>query len=390
MRLPGLLIASVALAGCAAPTVHLKMTVPARTRIVGVRGVAVAGFSAESLDGTYASADGGSWSRRPVGKKDLDSVALTVKNDLMGTLAETPHYNLIDMEGMESIYRMEDLAGLVGKPTFKPGDVDALIFGRVWVGYLEADGTKHEKQTLEHWNYRGQQPQLVSQREILVQSAYKQASAVLVVQYTMVRLQPRLEIVLVHTSIESLRQDEGGGIRVSKTRGGPLGLLTGGIGAMGGGGRKEGKTETAGEKPSGGTVPLALESFTYLAHEACRDFVESISPTTKEYDLELADGDEEALVLIRANAYREASRKLSERVKGLYKNPTDVAADYFNLGIAYEAQGPAWYLDAIEAYRKAVENDPEKEFYATGLGRIARLLEGTSLLELQRSEREGR
>ncbi|MBI2921138.1 MAG: hypothetical protein HYY18_08650 [Planctomycetes bacterium] len=393
MRLLTVAVAALALAGCAAETVKLKVVVPAKTRIVGVRGVAIGGFKVENIDAAVVSAQGGGWNGRKLPQRDLDAIGDGAKADLMNALAETPYYTIVDLEGMEKLYDMNDLAGLVGKPTFKPGAVDALIFGRIWVGYLEADGIKHEKQTLEHWNYRGQQAQLLRSWEELVQSNYKTSSAVLIAQYTAVRLQPRLEVMLVTTSIQSLRQDEGGGVVVRTTRGGPLGALMA-LGGLGGGGRKEGKTESKGEKPGGGTVPLALEAFSWLSHEGSREFVGSISPTTTEYEIEIAKGDETSINLIKAGAYREASRRLREIVKGVkpgsvtYKEEKDRAGDLFNLGLAYEAQGPGYFQDAILHYRKSVEADPETIMYASGLGRIARLIEGTSLLELQKAERE--
>lgn len=383
-------IAAALLAGCAAPTVRLKVTVPAKTRIVGVRGVAVGGFKAENLDAWQADAEGNGWNRHRLPASDLSAIADGVKNDLLGKLAETPFYSVMDLEGQEKIYDMDGLAGLVGKPSFKPGAVDALIFGRCWVGYLEADGERHEKVTLEDWDYRGQVPRMTQSREELVSSDYKTASAVLIVQYTAIRFRPRLEILFVTTTVQSLRQDEGGGVVISRTRGGPIGML---MGALGGGGKREGKTETTGSKPAGGTVPLALEVFSYLSHEAAEGFVEQISPTTNEIEIEIADGDATAANLIRAGAYREASRLLRLVTEGArpgtkkYSKPEDKAADLYNLGLAWEAQGPAYYEDAILAYRKSVEADPETLLYASGLGRIARLLEGTSVIEMQKEGR---
>ncbi len=384
------IVAAALFCGCAAPSVKLKVTVPAKTRIIGVRGVAVGGFKAENLDAWQANADGNGWNKHRLPQSDLQAISDGVKNDLLGKLAETPFYSVMDLEGQEKIYDMDGLAGLVGKPTFKPGTVDALIFGRCWVGYLEADGEKHEKVTLEDWDYRGQTPRITQSREELVTSDYKTASAVLIVQYTAVRFRPRLEILFVTTTVQSLRQDEGGGIVISRTRGGPLGAI---MGVLGGGGKREGKTESTGTKPAGGTVPLALEAFSYLSHEAATGFVEQISPTTTEIEIEIADGDKTSSNLIRAGAYREASRHLRSITEGgkqgtkKYSKPEDKAADLYNLGLAWEAQGPAYYEDAILAYRKSVEADPETILYASGLGRIARLLEGTNLIEMQKGAR---
>ena len=382
------LLSAAMLCGCAVDSVKLRVTVPAKTRIVGVRGVAVGGFKAENLDAWQANAEGAGWNRHRLPGSDLRAISDGVKNDLLGKLAETPFYSVMDLEGQEKIFDMDGLAGLVGQPTFKPGTVDALIFGRCWVGYLEADGVKHEKVTLEDWDYRGQEARITASREELVASDYKTASAVLVVQYTAVRFRPRLEILFVTTTVQSLRQDEGGGIVISKTRGGAFGLG----GGFGGGGR-EGKSESTGSKPAGGTVPLALEVFSYLSHEAANGFVEQISPTTTEIEIEVADGDKTAANLIRAGAYREASRLLRQITQNqkqgtrAYKKAEDRAPDLYNLGLAWEAQGPAYYEDAIIAYRKAVESDPETVFFASGLGRIARLLEGTNLIELQKGAR---
>ncbi|MEK7469785.1 MAG: tetratricopeptide repeat protein [Planctomycetota bacterium] len=383
------MICGALLCGCAAPTLTLRVTVPAKTRIVGVRGVAVGGFKAENLDAWQANAEGAGWNKHRLPESDLRAISDGVKNDLLGKLAETPFYSVMDLEGQEKIFDMDGLAGLVGQPTFKPGTVDALIFGRCWVGYLEADGVKHEKVTLEDWDYRSQVPRITASREELVTSDYKTASAVLVVQYTAVRFHPRLEILFVTTTVQSLRQDEGGGIVINKTRGGPLGML----GMLGGGGSREGKSESSGSKPAGGTVPLALEVFSYLSHEAANGFVEQISPTTREVQIELAEGDKTAANLIRAGAYREASRLLrqitEDKKKGTlaYKKVEDRAPDLYNLGLSWEAQGPAFYEDAIVAYRKAVEADPETVFFASGLGRIARLMEGTNLIEMQKGAR---
>ncbi|MCE9582715.1 MAG: hypothetical protein K8T20_09500 [Planctomycetes bacterium] len=379
----------VLLCGCAAETVSLKVTVPAKTKIVGVRGVAVGGFKAENMDAWQANAEGAGWNKHRLPGSELRAISDGVKNDLLGKLAETPFYSVVDLEGQDKIYDMDGLAGLVGKPTFKPGVVDALIFGRCWVGYLEADGEKREKVTLEDWDYRGKAPRIMTSREEMVTSDYKTASAVLVVQYTAVRFRPRLEILFVTTTVQSLRQDEGGGIVESTTRGGVLGILN----AFGGSGKQEGKTETKGTKPSGGTVPLALEAFSYLSHEAANAFVEQISPTTTEIQVEIADGDKTSGNLIRAGAYVEASRRLRMITQGgkegtkKYSKPEDKAPDLYNLGLAFEAQGPAFYEDAVLAYRKAVEADTEKELFASGLGRIARLLEGTNLIEMQKGAR---
>jgi hypothetical protein len=379
--------ALVALAGCAAERVKLRVVVPSKTKVVGVKGIAIGGFKAENLDAWRAeSGGGGGWSRSRLPDGELSAIAAGVKNDLMGALAETPHYAIVDIEGMDAIYDMDDLAGLVGKPTFKPGEVDALVFGRCWVGYLEAGGERIEKHTLEHWTYRQNPAQLVGAREELVRSDYRTASAVLVVQYTAIRIKPRLEILFVTTTAQSLRQDEGGGVVVSTTRGG-LGFLMG----LGRGGASEGKTETAGGKPAGGTVPLPLEAFSYLSHEAAIAFVEQISPTTAEYELEIADGDETAQNLLKAGAYREASRRLAEITKGSkpgtvkYRTEKDRAPDLFNLGLAYEAQGPLYYEDAVLAYKQAVEADPEEAEYATGLGRIESFIEGRMAIEAGRA-----
>lgn len=380
-------LAALLLCGCAAESVKLRVTVPAKTRVVGVRGVAVGGFQGENLDAWHHSADRGNWRHNRLPDSDVKAIADGVKNDLLGKLAETPFYNVVDMEGQEKVYDMDGLAGLVGKPTFKPGAVDALIFGRCWVGYLEADGEKNEKVTLEDWNYRGQVPRITRSEEVLVTSDYKTASAVLIVQYTCVRFRPRLEILFVTTTMQSLRQDEGGGIVVSTTRGGPLGMITGILGA---GGKKEGKTETKGTKPAGGTVPLALEAFSYLSHEAATGFVEQISPTTQEVEIEIAEGDVTSGNLIRAGAYREASSRLRKVTQNTipgtkkYSKDEDRAADFYNLGLAWEAQGPAYYEDAILAYKQAIGYDPQTLLYASGLGRIARLLEGSSIIEAQK------
>ncbi|NUN47619.1 MAG: hypothetical protein HUU15_02150 [Candidatus Brocadiae bacterium] len=389
-----MVLAAVATAGCASPRVSLTVVVPAKTRVVGVRGIAVGGFKAENLDVWAADAHGAAWNRREFPRSELAAISDGVKNDLLNSLAETPFYSIVDIEGMDRIYDMDGLAGLVGKPTFKPGAVDALLFGRCWVGYLEVSGDRHETTNLEHWDYRGQQAKLVTSREELVVSDTRSASAVLIVQYTAIRIQPRLEILFVTTTIQSLRQDEGGGVVIQRMRGGPIGALMGGLGALGRGGRVEGKTESAGGKPSGGTVPLALEAFSWLSHEAAQQFVEQISPTTTEYQVIIADGDETSGNLIRAGAYREASLRLREITEGKrvgsvgYKEPKDKAPDYYNLGLAYEAQGPAWFEDSVQAYRRAVEADPETIEHAEGLGRIARLLEGTNLIELQRAPNE--
>jgi PleD family two-component response regulator len=91
-------------------------------------------------------------------------------------------------------------------------------------------------------------------------------------------------------------------------------------------------------------VPLALEAFSWLSHEAAQQFVEQISPTKTEYQVIVADGDETSSNLIRAGAYREASLRLREITEGkragsvAFKEPKDKAADYHNLGLAYETR----------------------------------------------------
>jgi tetratricopeptide (TPR) repeat protein len=382
-----LLLASLLLSSCALPKrLALKVIKPAAVKIAGVKTVAIGGFDVQNLDGLVAAAGEQPWQLKALPPAALEVLAADFKSDLLDALAQVPHYRLIDVTDYNRVFDMRGLSGLAGKPTFNPGDAQAVIFGKAWVAYYELSGVEFAKESMAHWDLRGDAPRKISERDEIVQYPYRKISGAVVLQYTMVRLYPRLEVMAVVTVGKNFRQQEGGG-EDTRTAYDSFGLL----GALFGGSKRQvGTGEVAQE--GGGVAPMPMEVFSALSKEVVKDFVSRITPTEETLSIPVAEqGDVLSKNMIYGGAYDSAMARLLDIISGKvqgsleYKEPRDRWADLHNLGLCYEAQGPAYYLDALLQYERALETDPPNPMVAHAIGRISRLLEDTGLLEIQRS-----
>lgn len=107
-------------------------------------------------------------------------------------------------------------------------------------------------------------------------------------------------------------------------------------------------------------TPLEVRS--RLAREIADQFVQQISQTTEEKNLEVAAGDGTAVTFMKGNAFELAINRLETIDRS--------EADAYNLGLCYESVGE--YRQALVYYQEALDKDPGNKSYQEAISRIGR------------------
>ncbi|OGG94072.1 MAG: hypothetical protein A2527_09480 [Candidatus Lambdaproteobacteria bacterium RIFOXYD2_FULL_50_16] len=110
-------------------------------------------------------------------------------------------------------------------------------------------------------------------------------------------------------------------------------------------------------------VPLLdLDIENLLAQSAAQDYVKLIARHHVPAKLDLASGDAGAVALIKGGAYNEAINRLEGLPSPL------AAADLYNLGLAYEANGE--FAQARRNYQMGLDQDPNASSFKAAMERV--------------------
>ena len=119
------------------------------------------------------------------------------------------------------------------------------------------------------------------------------------------------------------------------------------------------KTFKIGGKGGRKTIPAVNEMLAALFGSYVKQVVKDISPYTETKPLIInEDGDEKAVMLLKAQAYSEALTRLDEVISTARKaKEKPEVADLYNFAITLEAVGE--YSDALSFYNEAIGIDPD-------------------------------
>lgn len=127
--------------------------------------------------------------------------------------------------------------------------------------------------------------------------------------------------------------------------------------------------EISGSDGKRDSLPTNAEVVAKMIVPAIEEVVADISPHKEQRDLEInEDGDEKAVLLLKAQAFSETIKRLDEVLNGEEKE----VADYENRGLAYEVIGD--YAAAKSDFEEALKLDSGSKIAAEGKIRIEKIL----------------
>jgi len=342
-------------------TVQLRFSQPAEVQTGGIKTVAVANFQIMEIKRISSLERNGKWqSRSRVLSSALkQAIAKQVRGKVINLLSTSPSFELIYADEFAQLEDDAAIQDMVASAGFKAKKVDAIISGKVWIDVNDYDGSDINKLTLKYV-LAGGEGQPAYSVDSLVYWPYKSVKGSLALEIKMTRTDPT-EVIAVVFDQRSFGAKIGGrpanlAEQIANAANAVQGAVT--------------KDENEAGETEIEESDLVLPNFTQLISDMSESvaarFAKKISISEKQVTLTIAEGgDEQAIPLIKANAFERAIKQLN--AVSANNNP----ADKYNLALSYEAIGE--YGLASVLYDEALTMDSASLTFAEGVGRIERL-----------------
>ena len=371
MRLSRIGLLTVAMAvlgvGCA-PKVKIPVQSPAEISTIGIKKVAIGSFEVAMADRSAHIERNGEWriERMELTQEGKKRIAKQIRAKVVNALSLSSYFSLVYTDEFAELENDAALQKLISAEGYKTRQVDAVINGKIWLQLQKTDGSEVGKSDMKFVQGGSSDGLDLSVQKVLWWP-YKSMRGNLTVEIKLTRLTPT-EIVAVYTDTKTFGRHVGGKPEESKES--ARELLS-----------ARNAKERAKLESSDAVFPSFAQLASDLASSIAAEFVGRVAVTEKWVEREVATGgDFQAKLLIEAGAYEMAIDRLGRVTSGKKR-----AADFYNLGLAFEAIGE--YGLARTSYNDAWEIDKSSLSFAQGLGRIEKVLRENPRVRRQLAEK---
>ena len=371
MRLSRIGLLTVAMAvlgvGCA-PKVKIPVQSPAEISTIGIKKVAIGSFEVAMADRSAHIERNGEWrvERMELTQEGKERIAKQIRAKVVNALSLSSYFSLVYTDEFAELENDAALQKLISAEGYKTRQVDAVINGKIWLQLQKTDGSEVGKSDMKFVQGGSSEGLDLSVQKVLWWP-YKSMRGNLTVEIKLTRLTPT-EIVAVYTDTKTFGRHVGGKPEESKESARELLSV-------------RNAKERAKLESSDAVFPSFAQLASDLASSIAAEFVGRVAVTEKWVEREVAaGGDFQAKLLIEAGAYEMAIDRLGRVTSGKRR-----AADFYNLGLAFEAIGE--YGLARTSYNDAWEIDKSSLLFAQGLGRIEKVLRENPRVRRQLAEK---